>query len=93
VQTESPDAPEEACTVNNTAADADLLDCTNHICPEDQELYWDVYWDVCCSDGVYFRIPKKFHPIYLAEGVCLELGCLTRTGLHRVVVVGSRSKG
>jgi hypothetical protein len=89
VQTESPDGPEVACTVQNTAADADLLDYTDPICPEDQELYWDVR----CSDGVYFRIPKTFHPTYLSEGVCLELGCLTRTGLHRVVVLGSRSQG
>jgi hypothetical protein len=87
VQTESPDGPEVACC----AADADLLnyEYADPICPEDQELYWDVR----CSDGVYFRIPKTFHPTHLSECVCLELGCLTRTGLHRVVVVGSRSQG
>jgi hypothetical protein len=96
VQTESPDGPEVACTVQNTVADADATDAdlldyeyADPICPEDQELYWDVR----CSDGVYFRIPKTFHPTHLSEGVCLELGCLTRTGLHRVVVVGSRSQG
>jgi hypothetical protein len=91
VQTETPDGPEVACTVQNTdaATYTDLLDYADPICPEDQELYWDVR----CSDGVYFRIPKTFHPTYLSEGVCLELGCLTRTGLQRVMVMGSRSQG
>lgn len=96
VRTESPDGPEVACTVQNmdAAADndtdtADLLGYVDPVSPEDKELYWDVR----CDDGVYFRIPKTFHPTYLSEGVCLELGCLTRTGLQRVMVVGSRSQG
>jgi hypothetical protein len=85
VKTESPDGAEAACTVQN----ADLVDFADPIPPEDQELYWDVR----CDDGVYFRIPKTFHPTYLSEGVCIELGCLTRTGLQRVMAVGSRSEG
>jgi hypothetical protein len=52
VRTESPDGPEVACTVHNTAAtDADLLDYADPICPEDQELYWDVR----CSDGKFLN--------------------------------------
>jgi hypothetical protein len=100
VKTEFADGPEVACTVQNTDAPtdtdtgtgtdaADLLDYADPIPPDDQELYWDVR----CDDGVYFRIPKTFHPTYLSEGVCMELGCLTRTGLQRVLVVGSRSQG
>jgi hypothetical protein len=96
VRTESADGPEVACTVQNIDATtdtdtdaADLLDYADPIPPEDQELYWDVR----CDDGVYFRIPKTFLPTYLSEGVCMELGCLTRTGLQRVMVVGSRSEG
>jgi hypothetical protein len=91
VKTESADGPEVACAVQNmdASADTELLNYADPIPPEDQELYWDVR----CDDGVYFRIPKTFHPTYLSEGVCMELGCLTRTGLQRVMVVGSRSQG
>jgi hypothetical protein len=91
VKTESANGPEVACTVQNIDADAgdDFLDFADPIPPEDHELYWDVR----CDDGVYFRIPKTFHPTYLSEGVCMELGCLTRTGLQRVMVTGSRSQG
>jgi hypothetical protein len=84
VQTESPAGPEVACTVENAA-----VDYADPVGSDDQELYWHVR----CSDGVYFRIPKTFHPTYLNEGVCMELGCLTRTGLQRVLVLGSRSQG
>jgi hypothetical protein len=84
VQTESPTGPEVACTVQNAA-----VDYADPVGPDDQELYWHVR----CSDGVYFNIPKTFHPTYLSDGVCLELGCLTRTGLQRVLVLGSHSQG
>jgi hypothetical protein len=94
VQTESPAGPESACAVRNLVLPNNAADAEHYYSPipaNERDLYWDIR---CPEQGVYFYIPKTFHPTHLSEDVCLELGCLTPAGgLHRVMVYGSRSQG
>ena len=85
VQTESAAGPSKATTIQN-AKDAEIC----RPIPEDEH---DLYWTFHCPDGLYFCIPKTFHPTHLDDAVCVELGCVTETDLKRVLVAGRRSEG
>ena len=85
VQTESADGPAKATIIQ----DAENANFVRPIPAHEQDLYWTIH----CLDGLYFCIPKTFHPTHLDDAVCIELGCVTETELRRVLVAGKRSEG
>lgn len=85
VQTESAAGPAKATIIH----DDKHANFSRPIPADEQDLYWTIH----CPDGLYFCIPKTFHPTHLDDAVCIELGCVTETELRRVFVAGRRSQG
>jgi hypothetical protein len=70
VQTDSAAGQSRAASIHNQ------IGCT--FCrPIPSEDEAELYFDEHCPDGLYFVIPKTFHPTHLSEEALIELGCVT----------------